>query len=740
MLAVSLTFSAVGCSGSGSDYDISSDNGDTNKHLFAQNDSSGNTVVSQGRYVEKALFLSITPETICELYQNENDISFLDAQSWRQYTVHADDEAIDMEKLPLLNTLGNDVHVDTAAGAPNGNCFAIFYDYSVQNEGKRYAYIPAGGKPQEIRLDVIIDDAEFSSDGRLFGHTAYGEIYEIYVEKGSSKLIFQTETPFSNAFDVVNDYIIAGNNENVYFYDYVNDAAVETPEAIQKFISEQGFELNYKYGNYDFCSGEDNSFYIACKNGLFRYVMNGNLVEQLIDETTCHLGNPSYHISSVICETADTFLISYHEGAVMRYYYDKEAPNEYTSTLKIYSLTKNDTLSQIISEYGMQHPDVRIDYEIGGRSGITYDDALRNLTTELLSGNAPDVIMLDGLDIDNYVEKGVLADLSASESEWNPDNALLDNVAKWNFDGGLYSVACKFGIPTMVADSEILTQTHSLTDVADYIEATRQAHSDAYQLLNWISPNQTLHRGLMFEGNTIFADGGVDKQRLTQFLSDCRRIYENDISGNGLIMVSSGDDGYISFTEEISTALTDPIFVALGTINKFQFDLNLLTSINAEELDTSVAYRFGLTEDSKDFVPTCNLGITTSGQNPEEAVNFLKMALSDEVQKVEFNDGFPVNQNVLQYYYDKNQNPNDSRSFGIYDNMGEIITIQAEWMDSTEAAAFQAYISTLDTPVFQDTMTENIVIEVGTQCLEGLLTPEQAADQIAEQLNLRMKE
>ena len=129
----------------------------------------------------------------------------------------------------------------------------------------------------------------------------------------------------------------------------------------------------------------------------------------------------------------------------------------------------------------------------------------------------------------------------------------------------------------------------------------------------------------------IFADNSVNKRMLTQFLSDCRRIYENDASSSGLIMVASSedDDGSINFTSEIYTALTDPIYMALGTVNQFSSDLKLITTIDSEE----VTYRFGLTENSTDFVPICNLGITA--QNPEEAVSFLKTALSYEVQKID---------------------------------------------------------------------------------------------------------
>ena len=52
----------------------------------------------------------------------------------------------------------------------------------------------------------------------------------------------------------------------------------------------------------------------------------------------------------------------------------------------------------------------------------------------------------------------MLLDLSENESSWNPDNILLDNVAKWSQSDKLYSVAAKFELFGIVGDGEILAK------------------------------------------------------------------------------------------------------------------------------------------------------------------------------------------------------------------------------------------------------------------------------------------
>ena len=69
------------------------------------------------------------------------------------------------------------------------------------------------------------------------------------------------------AFDVVNDYIVAVDSSDMYFYDYKNDTLADTPEAMRDFLSEQGLSESTQHIAYDFCSGEDGSFYIVSKRG-----------------------------------------------------------------------------------------------------------------------------------------------------------------------------------------------------------------------------------------------------------------------------------------------------------------------------------------------------------------------------------------------------------------------------------------------------------------------------------------
>ena len=55
---------------------------------------------------------------------------------------------------------------------------------------------------------------------------------------------------------------------------------------------------------------------------------------------------------------------------------------------------------------------VVIDVGVSEEDGKTVSDAIRSLNTEIMAGNGPDIILMDGLPIEDYIEKGVLEDLS----------------------------------------------------------------------------------------------------------------------------------------------------------------------------------------------------------------------------------------------------------------------------------------------------------------------------------------
>ena len=86
------------------------------------------------------------------------------------------------------------------------------------------------------------------------------------------------------------------------------------------------------------------------------------------------------------------------------------------NTLVVYSLYYDRTLSDLINSYENKHKEIKIEYKIGiteseeGASS-TEEEAIKLLNTEMMSGNCPDIIVLDNLNTENYIKKNLLDDM-----------------------------------------------------------------------------------------------------------------------------------------------------------------------------------------------------------------------------------------------------------------------------------------------------------------------------------------
>ncbi len=111
----------------------------------------------------------------------------------------------------------------------------------------------------------------------------------------------------------------------------------------------------------------------------------------------------------------DAFYIVYGEdrGIIKKYSPAGEGEGA-SSYLTVYSLKRNDLIIDMISEFQDQYPDIELIYETGeGADGsITMSDRIRALNARILAGDGPDVLLLDGLPVDSYIEKGILEDLT----------------------------------------------------------------------------------------------------------------------------------------------------------------------------------------------------------------------------------------------------------------------------------------------------------------------------------------
>ena len=119
-----------------------------------------------------------------------------------------------------------------------------------------------------------------------------------------------------------------------------------------------------------------------------------------------------------------------HMGRVLKYTYSPDTPAEPDTELTVYSLLDNSYIRQVAAIFQKKYPDIYLSLEVGmtGEDGMTTTDALKTLNTEIMAGNGPDVMILDGIPEDTYIEKGMLADISSILDKAEKEDGILDNI------------------------------------------------------------------------------------------------------------------------------------------------------------------------------------------------------------------------------------------------------------------------------------------------------------------------
>ncbi|MCM1540072.1 MAG: extracellular solute-binding protein [Blautia sp.] len=121
----------------------------------------------------------------------------------------------------------------------------------------------------------------------------------------------------------------------------------------------------------------------------------------------------------------------------------------------------NSDMRQRVVEFNRANDNYRIvlkEYE----SYNTYDDynaGITKLNNDIVTGGMPDILITDGLPVENYIAKGLIADvgkLIAEDPELSQVEFLQNVFDAYSVDGTLYYVIPNFNVVTMIAKTSLV--------------------------------------------------------------------------------------------------------------------------------------------------------------------------------------------------------------------------------------------------------------------------------------------
>lgn len=473
------------------------------------------------------------------------------------------------------------------------------------------------------------------------------------------------------------------------------------------------------------CQGMDETgLYLADNTGIYRLTQGESGWERLVDGDLTSLSLYSVMIGGVTSDGGDGFFaaLSGENGLqLMRYAYDAGIPAVPDKVLTVFSLTDNSTVRQAIGTFQRQNPNVRVQFQImlDDDSSAGAEDVIRTLNTELLNGNGPDILLLDGLPVKSYMEKGVLADLTGQVSTLAEDGFMANLASAYEYEGRCYGVPSRFTIPVMMGAKDVLGSIRSLDDLVARVEAEQTGE------LPFLRPSDDLFGecGMLMDCYDTCSAGfvgaeGINEASLANYLSAMLRLQR---SQEDFLSTAAGDmtSGTMEMFELMGVSVmplgdSEEVFYAQELPG--QNAVNIIPAGQDGETGGEIGSALEPLFGGGSYAPKWSVGITSASEQQELARQFIDLLLSAEVQDVYLYDGFPVNGRSL-------------------DKMVEnAVRVRGSDM------GLNAMFDRLDTPILVDQVVKEAVQSQLRGLLDGSLTPEAVASAVTERTKLYLME
>ena len=128
----------------------------------------------------------------------------------------------------------------------------------------------------------------------------------------------------------------------------------------------------------------------------------------------------------------------------------------------------------------------------------------------------PDILLMDGLPVNSYVEKGLLADVSDTVNPLISDGKLFDKIAQTykGDDGKIYAVPMIFKVPIVIGRKSDLDKLNNLSDFAslaqDFVKDHKKNENfiESYSLYSMVGDMMYTNSASWFK-----EDGSLDSRQ-----------------------------------------------------------------------------------------------------------------------------------------------------------------------------------------------------------------------------------
>lgn len=648
-------------------------------------------------------------------------------------------------------------YISMSAIAEDGT--AALFETKAEESGGEYLFSytlylvsPKGKiKKQKITLpdeQDMLSQVVYDKTGSLFALDLNKDLLEIDAETGMCSPAFQTDGVNPVYFGIAGQTLCAAHEDGVMLIDTESRQIEEPDGALDDVVKNTDYALapSTQMGTpMAFADGEDDSILFVNHEGIFCHRKGGSVNEQLVDGTLGSISDTSMMFLGIAQMDENNIFVAIYDssgnGKLLHYVYDAEAAAAPEKEITIYSLRESTLLRQSVVAFQKSNPDVYVKMEVGmsGEDGVTAEDAIKLLNTNIMAGKGPDVLILDGLPMDSYVEKGVLEDISDVVDQVEQEDGLFANIRDvYRQDGKQYVMPVRFLCSLVMGDADTASCGANLGTIADRAVQLKKQNSKV-NILPLYSKNGLLSHLYDMDSASWTQDNHVDIQQVKNYLTQAKRLYELDD-------YSEYEGDMDDDTDAIVSGVKIGTLYPLGILAEdCQMDIGTLSGISQMQMICSIQklceLEFALadTDQAKSFVPYLMAGVV-SGGDTETAKQFVHLLLGKEIGDG-WDNGFPVNR--AQYDEDCKEimsKKSELYSAGYSNGEGKMVEVNYKAMTQEQVDVTTKLLESLTQPAMTDRVIRDLVLEQGEAYLDGTQDLDTAVNEIQKKINLYLSE
>lgn len=405
------------------------------------------------------------------------------------------------------------------AVAADGSILAVCYDYSGEPGPEGYVepkmtlskFGPDGENIFSKDLAEVLGQEEntyvqnlaLDGEGRIY--IAMDDSVILLDQEGNSKGKVTTGASWINGLG-------CGRDGKMYC-SYYDDASQNNSYVLTEIdFDQKAVGASYKGfpGGNGLYAGTEYDFLIGDSSSVYAYDLKSQKYEKLLDWLDSDINGMNANCVGQMEDGRILAVINDWESeengiALLTKTKASEVPQR--ETIVIGSMTLNSELQSAAVKFNRTNEQYRISIRTyvdwNNWSENAWSDALTKLNNDITSNNCPDILDLNGLNIQQLAAKGVFEDLNPyleGSAKLNRDDFIPNVMSAYTYDGAQISIPVNFSLRTIAGRASELGDKDGWT--LDEMIAYADAHPDA-QIFDYSSKDYILQTCMAFNENAF---------------------------------------------------------------------------------------------------------------------------------------------------------------------------------------------------------------------------------------------